>query len=342
MTSVQAADGEPRVLCRWAGRGVSVEQVELAAARLRAGQETAATRTSVVNLAVVADDLATLDRTGSAMRRLGGRHPGRTVLILARPDAHPGIDAEVTLHEAVAEGHTVWWEEVRIAAGGSCARHLDSVVAPLAVRHLPLAVWFPGALPPPGDKLAALADAVLVDVRFAEPLGWGRGDIEAELAALVELARRCPVVDLSWKRLTPWRDMLAALAGTPSVAPFLAGVHSGHVAAQPGPRRLLAGWLVSRLGLRRDTVRLEDTLHASMAIEAEVGGSTAILSVERSGGERLVRGRALVDGREVVSLTEALPEHGLTWSLARALSNLGADTVYEHSLAAALGWGNER
>ncbi|MDA8391251.1 MAG: glucose-6-phosphate dehydrogenase assembly protein OpcA [Actinomycetota bacterium] len=342
MTTVHASDGQPRVLCRWSGRGVSVEQVEVAASKLRSGEETAATRTSVVNLAVVADDLATLDRTGSAMRRLGARHPGRTVLILARPEAPAGIDAEVTLHEAVAEGHTVWWEEVRIAAGGSCARHLDSVVAPLAVRHLPLAVWFPGALPPPGDKLAALADAVLVDVRFAEPLGWGRGDLEAELAALVELARRCPVVDLSWKRLTPWRELLAVLAGMPSVAPFLAEVRSAHVSAQPGPRRLLAGWLVSRLGLRRDRVSLEDALHASVSIHAEVDGRRATLSVERTSDERVVRAVAVVDGHEELSLSETLPEHGLTWSLARALSDLGPDPIYEHSLSAALGWGDER
>lgn len=341
MTSAQALQDvglvTPAPLATWTGAGVSVADVLASLERLRRQGTRTATRTSVVNLVVVTADPQSAARAESAMRRLGPRHPGRTVVVLSDPDAESRLDADVALFEAIADGHGVWWEEAHLEVGGPASRHLDSVVAPLLVPHLPLAVWYPGPLPPPGDPLAALADAVIVDVRFAEPLGAPGGpSSQAALAALVELGRRHRVVDLSWKRTTPWRELLAALFDPPELRDYLSGIRRARIAAQPGPRRLLAGWLVSRAHLPISSLELVDSLHASIEIDAAGPEGPGRFVVERHGGERLVMAEAEVGGRPVLRLQETLPAHGLTWSLARALSRLDRDRGYEHALAAAL------
>ncbi|MGH9104123.1 MAG: glucose-6-phosphate dehydrogenase assembly protein OpcA [Acidimicrobiales bacterium] len=338
MSSATGAHYEGAV-ASWSASGTTLEAVEAAVERLRHQEEQLATRTSVVNLVVVASDQDSIRRTGSAMRRLGARHPGRTLLLLLDRQAPAGIDAEVTFRQAVAEGHAIWWEQLTLVVRGSAADHLESLVAPLLLAHLPLAAWFPAQLPAPGEPLAGVADAVLVDSRFAEPLGGGTeepGDRAAAFAALVELSRRHPVVDLSWKRLTPWRELLAGLFDPPALRGYVSEVRSATVRAQPGPRRLLAGWLVSQLGLAPDAVVCEDALHASVELLAGGTGEPGSFTVERDGDERSVTARAVIRGEEVLCQRQSLPEHGLTWSLARALSRLGHDLTYEHAVASAL------
>lgn len=329
------ADGF-EALCSWSAEGTTVEEIEAATARLRAGEQQAATRTSVVNLVIVASDQESLTRAGSAMRRLGARHPGRTVLALIIPDGEAGIDATVTINQSVAEGHRVWWEELSLVVSGPGAAHLDSIVLPLLLHHLPLAVWFPGSLPDPGDRLAEAADVLLVDVRFAEPLGSPHKDVAARLAAIAELASVHTVTDLSWKRLAPWRELLAACFEPSHLRPYLAGVHSASVRAQPGPQRLLAGWLSSKLSLSPDKITMSDALHAGMSLHSRLGDDRATIKVSRAGGGDLVKATVCVEGTEKLCLTEQLPEHGLTRSLARALSEMRSDPTYELALSTAL------
>jgi glucose-6-phosphate dehydrogenase assembly protein OpcA len=321
----------------WSGRGVTVPEVVVALDRLRHENPSNHTRTSVVNLVVVAPNDETAARAASAMRRLGSRHPGRTIVLLPHPERPLGIDAHLSLHEAIADSHWVWWEEVVLEVGGAATSRLDSIVLPLAIPRLPIAVWYPGPLPEPGDPLAGLGDALVVDVRFAEPLGTAEGPTSrAALSALVELCRRHVIVDLSWRRTAPWRELLAGLFDLEELTDYLSGIQRVEVAAQPGPRRLLAGWLESRLHLPPGQIELVDALHASILLQAVGPEGRGSFLVERRGSERFVTATAEVEGRHVLRLQQVLPEHGLTWSLAQALSHLSRDRTYEHALAAAL------
>ena len=333
------SDGSgPTLVGSWEAEGTDLAAITAAVDGLRHQGEHLATRTSVVNLVVVADDERTLGRTAAAMRRLGARHPGRTVLVRPSPEPSGSLGASVELWEAVAAGHAIWWEELSLTVGGDAAAHLDSLLTPLVVRHLPVAAWFPGVLPRPGDPLAAMADAVLVDSRFAEPLGAASATPRQALVALTELARRHPVVDLSWKRTSPWRELLAALFEPPQLRGFQLGVAAARLAGQPGPRRLLAGWVADRLNLAEDIVATEDAVHASIELDAVSGGRRGRFVVRRVGDEPLVDATAEVDGEQLVSLRRQLPEHGLTWSLAQALSRLERERIYEHALRRVLGW----
>ncbi|MGH9063345.1 MAG: glucose-6-phosphate dehydrogenase assembly protein OpcA [Acidimicrobiales bacterium] len=320
-------------LASWSGQAVTIGDVNAALSGLRRSEERTATRTSVVNLVVAASDHDGAERAQSAMRRLGHRHPGRTLALVCQPDRPDGIDARVELHQATAEGRAIWWEEVRLQLGGRLCHHVDSLVTPLLLDDLPVAVWYPSALPPRGDPLAAMAHAVLVDARWA---GEDEDAAPDAWPALAELGRRRPVVDLSWKRLTPWRQLLAGLFDVAPFRPFGAGVTGAEVAAHAGPGRLLAGWLMDRLGLPASEVTLRRAVHAGIRLTAAADGRRAAFTVARPTDAPLVAAHAEVEGGPSHREAATLPEHGLTWSLAEALSSLHGDRVYEHAVHAGL------
>jgi glucose-6-phosphate dehydrogenase assembly protein OpcA len=244
------------------------------------------------------------------------------------PRLGPWMDATVHLHAAPAEGVNVWSEDVVLAVRGSAQRHLDSIVEPLALPDLPLALWYVSSEPRPGDPLLDVADVVLVD---SKELGG-----MAAYPDILQLARRQTVADLSWVRLTPWRLVLGGLFEGHAYRPFVRGVTAAVVQGKPGPRHLLAGWLISQLDLPRRAVQLEDARHATVRLTAEHDGRTAEFMCEREPGSRLVRARAAIDGGPGHEELLSLPETSLAWSLAHALNAPEADHVYEQALGGAL------
>lgn len=319
-------------LAAWRGEDVRIGTVLEALDRMRHGEQRTATRTSVVNLVVLATDDEEATRACEAVRRLAGRHPGRTISVqcAGEPDEPTTIDATVVLEGAEAEGVDVWWEDVRLRVTGRGAHHLDSVVEPLILSDLPCAVWFAGRLPSPADPLVEVADVVLVDTKEAPDPG--------AFATVSELVRRAPVVDLCWVRLRPWRRLLAGLFDGPVYRPFVANVVEAHVAGKEAPRRLLAGWLAERLDLLPAAVHLGDDRHVSVRLTATAGGRTGTFEVTRRAGERVVRAGARIDGGPHHEDVLALADESLPWSLGEALTHLGRDREYERAVHSLLGF----
>ncbi|MEO7837427.1 MAG: glucose-6-phosphate dehydrogenase assembly protein OpcA [Acidimicrobiales bacterium] len=321
----------------WRAEHAHVGQVLEALAELRRGEQRSATRTSVLNLIVRAGDDDQAVRACGALHRLGNRHPGRILVVIGsqrNPDERPScMDAEVVLHGAEAEGHAVWSEDVRLQVQGPLLNHLDSLVEPLTLPDLPVVVWFTGHPPDLADPLLDAADVVIVDAKSEEPGG------EKSLPAIDALGRRNVVIDLSWIRLRPWRELLAGLFDGPILRPFLDGVSRAEVRGKPGPRLLLAGWLSSRLGLSRDQIHLIDGRHTSVRLAAEHDGQTAYFRVERNEGERMVRASVERAGGPTHEDRLSLPDDSLSWSLAHALTHLRRDRVHSQAVLAALGFG---
>ncbi len=151
------------------------------------------------------------------------------------------------------------------------------------------------------------------------------------MAGLIALAGRRAVVDLSWMRLRPWREMVAALFEPPEFRPWSRRITSAYIAGKGGPRRLLAGWVASRLGLSKDQLVLEDARHARVVLRA---GTAATFEVARQEGERLVRARAHIEGGADRQEVIPLPDDSLAWSLSEALTHLGRDRIWQQALAA--------
>ena len=145
------------------------------------------------------------------------------------PDSTPVIDAKAFLWRAeptASAGHPVFFEEVHLHVGGQAASHLASIVGPFVLADLPVVMWFPDVLPDPADPLLRLATALVVDTRVVAP---DPAAIGHSYRTLLELANHQPVVDLSWVRLQPWRELLAGLFEPEHSRPFVQCVRSASV-----------------------------------------------------------------------------------------------------------------
>ncbi len=321
----------PEDLGSWRGEDVRLGEVLDALCDLRRGERRAATRTSVTNLVLVADDDEAAATACSAVHRLGRRHPGRSIVVVPRPDhGRSGIDAQVLLHGSLAGGHAVWSEEVRLEVRGLPARHLDSLVEPLTLAELPVAVWWVCRPPMAGDPLLSTASAVLVD---SSPLD------ERGLASLAAVVRRHVVVDLGWARLRPLRQLLALQFESHRSRPILAGIRRVEAGGAPGARRLLAGWVSSRLPPAERSIELVDSPAPSLRLEAEHEGETAWFLVEQAidGGQTMVQATTSLEGGGPPNDRIPLPDDPLASSLAQAIAGLGRDPVHGRALQAALG-----
>jgi glucose-6-phosphate dehydrogenase assembly protein OpcA len=298
-------------------------------AQLRNSKAKGASRTSVMTLVVDAATDVEASRAVAAMRASGGPHPARLITLRPEPNVEPvGVDARVSLWEATAGDHHVTFDEVELDVKGEAAAHLDSMIEPLTLPDLPVVVWYPGTVPSISEVLVDCADTLLVDTKEA-------GD-ERMFVGLLELSRTHTVVDLSWIRLRPWQGLLAALFDGPAYLPFASHVTTIEVDGKPAPRHLLAGWLVSRLGTPRAAVHLRDAQHVSVRLSATYQGRAGWFAVIRRADERLVRATVTIEDGPSHSELWALPDDSLSWSLARALTHLDADPVWEAALAAAV------
>jgi glucose-6-phosphate dehydrogenase assembly protein OpcA len=332
-----AARAGPRAMQEWEQNNVGLGQVLSALPELRrkaSGRE-AGTRTAVMTLVMVIDAGDDPEESATSFRSLGGHHPCRVVVLRPDPDSTPAIDAKACLwraQPAVDQDHPVFFEEVHLRVGGQAASHLASIVGPFVLADLPVVMWFPHLLPDPADPLLRLASAVVVDTRSVGP---DAGAIGHSYRTLLELANHQPVVDLSWVRLQPWRELLAGLFEPERNRKFLPGVRLASVRGKPGPRHMLGGWLMSQLDLRARELLLEDAKHVAITLDAQYQGEDGKFEVTRDDGTRAVWAQATLSGGVSHRQALPLPDDSLTSALSSAVSNLRADRVWERALAAA-------
>jgi len=331
------AGGELEPVQRWQKKRAGIGEVVAALPELRrraAGKE-AGTRTAVMTVVMVMAPEAAPENYAASVRSLGAHHPCRMIVLRPDPDSTPAVDADACLWRAEpggGGGHPVFFEEVHLRVGGQAASHLASTVSPFVLADLPVVMWFPGLLPDPADPLLRVASAVVVDTRDVGP---APADIAHSYRTMLELANHRPVVDLSWVRLQPWRELLAGLFEPEHNRQFLVGVRLASVRGKPGPRHMLGGWLMAQLDLRARELVLTDSKHVDITLDADYQGQQGTFRVSRDDGSRAVWAKALLSGGVSNSQALPLPDDSLTAALSSAISNLRADRVWERALAAA-------
>jgi glucose-6-phosphate dehydrogenase assembly protein OpcA len=197
--------------------------------------------------------------------RLTERHPNRAFVISATPNARKDVlDAWVQTHcQMPSPGRPqVCGEQITIEARGAAVDLVAGTLLPLLVPDVPVMLWWPHGEPaddPRFLKVADMVDRVIVDsATFAAP--------EAGLARMAALLDHdggqsgagTAISDLSWSRLTPWRELAAQFFDAPALVPHLAEItrvvvdyeaRAGAVADR-SQALLLVGWLATRLGWR--------------------------------------------------------------------------------------------
>ncbi len=358
------------------------EAAARASAALAAARETSdaagnhvAARTSVLNLVVVAIDEPTAAACAVTIAATASRHASRSLILSAAdPDGAPGLDARIeALSSTMSDGSVAGAETIYITAHGETGHHLASIIVPLLVHDLPVALWWPNDpafVSHRADRMLPLADRLIVDGS-----AWtGSGlDLLGQMAQVVE-ERNLVVVDWALLRQARWREALASVYDLPDLRPHLGAVRRidiDYAAAVPGDpdgstnvvRPLYhVAWLASRLGMSvvkpisrmSDGRRLATLRQKEHAVEVVLrpavshlgAGSTVRIEIASrlrgaelvgsvAAGDRTVEVTIVDDGRERVRRSYNAPRLTDVDLLGRAVEEGAADPVAVHALAMA-------
>lgn len=233
-----------------------------------------------LNLLVLARGGRQARRASSVLETLAGAVPARAVVLAEQlpgdrveepremeDEIHPLACVTVRCGGPDAAGPPICWEEVVVPARREDAPFLQSYVEPMLLGDLPVVLWVPqepNCAAQDFRRLADMADRVVLDSSaFSVPIRGLR--LMADLVR--ETAGHSTVGDLSWARLTPWRELVADVFEDPGRRGMLDGIETVAVSygsevvdselAAGGEERLgpavarallFCGWMASRLG----------------------------------------------------------------------------------------------
>ena len=363
----------------------SVPEIERALARIWAvaagprggdGERHVAARSSVLNLVVVAGRRETAERCAATIEATAGRHPSRSLILSSMDlEGRPSLDATVQtvavdLGAGIAQTGA---ETIYVTVHGATGHHLASIIVPLLVHDLPVALWWPRDpqfRSHRADRLLPIADRLIVDGS-----SWS-GDGLDRLSEMARMTQGRPMVvaDFALLRQARWREALASVYDLPDLRPHLRAVRSIKVEfaareeGDPGGLTNIVrpvyhvAWLASRLGMPvvepmhrgpdgRRTATLRQGTHTvavewrPVRSELDEGSTVRVEIVSRLRGAELVGNVAAGDrsvdvaihdkGRERVRRTYPAPRLGDVELLERALEDTASDAVAGEVLAMA-------
>lgn len=263
---------------------------------------------------------------GEVLAALREEHPSRAVVIRLQEGQERLLGARVFAQCWMPFGHRrqICCEQIEISASDASLPDLPAVVLPLRVPDLPVIVWcrsarafqLPAFLP-----LAGIGNRVLVDTaRHPSPQ-----DALAEIRAAVKAG--VAVADLSWTRLTRWRELVSQIFESPARLSRLAGSeavveYGGDV--EPVTARYFASWLAE--GLER--IRMRPVPEATGGITGlTISDAGGVISIRLGAGEVA---EVRLDG--IVSRA-AFPKASAYSLLREELGITARDRVYERTLA---------
>lgn len=244
--------GQPRPL----SPGRLVRELE-ALERELASQAGLQIRLTTMNLLVVCSTPEDAVGLGPLLRELGASFPSRCFVAVLDRMAPRGELVGWASYACMPQRRSqVCCEQVVLYGPGSEAESIPSLV--LATMHpdLPTLSWWRGDPPfgtPLLEQLVEPSNRVVFDSR-----SFSTARMSSILALIQDRYHQEQAFsDLSWGRLEPWREEIAALFDPPEATPCLQDLawveiaHRPDGGAPPPQPLLLAGWLASRLDWSR-------------------------------------------------------------------------------------------
>ena len=289
-------------------------------------------RACSLNLLVLAEEGDDFQRLGETLAALMPEHPARAIVIRLQAAMEPDLAGRVFSQCWMPFGQRrqICCEQIEITASQKALEDAIAVVAAVAAPDLPVIAWCRSArLVERAElrKLSLLADRILVD-------SAGFPDAKAGIARLAGMAAQgLPIGDLSWTRLTRWREMLSQsfenrerLANLPGAVKVIVA-YGGKSA--PVPARYMSAWLAESLKAAGISVNLsllpDPSAPAEQLSRVELTG--AGLRVESTCGEGRVR--VAMDGLERCA---SLPPASDYLLMREELGIVRHDPVFERTL----------
>ncbi len=222
----------------------------------------AVTLVRVLNLLTYVEGEARGDEVNEEIRRITGRHPCRSILLICTggAEAPSSMNAWVSAHCHLTSesGRQICSEQISIAAAGSAVNTMHALALQLLISDTPVFLWWTASQPFEDPVLAHLADHIdrlIVDSAvFKEPV-----ESLLKMAGMGEVPRpsilRRAISDFNWTRLTTWRESSAQFFDLPAYRRYIQGISGLEIdyavapgdAANPVQALLYAGWMASRL-----------------------------------------------------------------------------------------------
>ena len=238
------------------GLPIEVSKIDQELKKLWREREGAATRASLINLAVYSEDAGSLSKNTQLMANITENHACRAIVIEADCNAKENrVEAWISAHCHVSGvgSKQVCSEQISFLLKGGCTTLLPSIVFSHLDSDLPFYLWWQQEFREPMDpQLWTWVDRVIYDSR-----GWQ--DLRAQMRLLEsaeqEANQRIVLCDLNWTRLDNVRFALAQFFDHPASHHHFAKINSVRIDFAPGFRStavLFAGWLAAQLNWRNE------------------------------------------------------------------------------------------
>lgn len=246
------------------GVPVEVGKIDHELKKLWRESEGAATRASLVNLAVYSEAPGSLNSNTQLMARITEDHACRAIVIEADCNAEAdGVDAWISAHCHVsgAGSKQVCSEQISFRLNGGCTTQLPNIVLSNLDSDLPLYLWWQQEFREPMDpQLWAWVDRVIYDSQSWQDF---RAQMRLVESAQAEAKQRIVLCDLNWTRLDKVRFGLAQFFDHPASHHRLAKIARLRIDFAPGFRStalLFVGWLAAQLNWRAEKTDRENKL----------------------------------------------------------------------------------
>ena len=281
-------------------------------------------RAILLNLVVFARTQQEADEAALNVSKIAGNHPCRAVILDMTPP-QPGEPAGiVTAVCGITErgDRTLCGEIITLNLHPGASEVVGSVM-PLLAPDVPVFAWAPGEIPVADadfDDLLRIANHVILDSRRFQNLITG---LKLVWRYCPQHDLDCPVTDLAWLSVQPWRELTAQHFDPPGVREYLRELHRVDVNFAKGEREdvppsaplLFASWLMARTELKPR--RVEHTGTGAFVVECDQDGRSVELHLSPTGrglepgriGAVVVRGSRA--GRTATFITKSVSMTGL-------------------------------
>lgn len=287
-------------------------------------------RACTMTLVVVAEEEENPSALAETLAALMPEHPARTIVVRLRPGSRTELAGQVLAQCWMPFGQRrqICCEQIEITAADAALEDVRSVVDPISAADLPVVVWGRSVRAVERAEFwsfAAFAGKVIVDSG-----AWP--DAHSALQRLAGwVARGTTLGDLSWTRLTRWRESLARIFQNTAYGARLPQISRVRVrfdeAGMSIAARYLGAWVMGALESAGG--------HAELSIEP---GAT-VFSLELSGPDfhlELARHEErLITTIGGMSHCNHLPRPNDYLLLREELGITGHDPVFEGTLARA-------
>src|SRR5436305_2371532 len=233
------------------GLPVEVSKIDQELKKLWQESQGAATRASLVNLAVYSEDASSLNRNTQLMAKITENHACRAIVIEADCKAQENrVESWISAHCHVSRAGSkqICSEQISFLLTGGCTTLLPSIVYSHLDSDLPFYLWWQEEFREPMDpQLWAWVDRVIYDSQ-----GWEDFSAQMHLleSAEQEANQRTVLCDLNWTRLDHVRFALAQFFDHPASHHRLAKISKVRIDFAPAFRStafLFTGWLGAQL-----------------------------------------------------------------------------------------------